>query len=83
MLALVSSCAQWEYSQFQSEDETVLQFKIMYNEALVSCDGLEAPAHKKCAMNIRLELARRYADMKEALMTAEQIMTLVASYIVL
>ena len=83
LFSLIYSCAQWEYSQFQSESEIISQFKYMYNDALTTCDGLEVEAHEKCAMKLRSELAKRYAGRKEALMTAEQIMALAASYIIL
>lgn len=83
LFSLIHSCAQWEYSQFQSESETMSQFKSMYNEALTTCDGLEIEIHEECAMNVRSELAERYADRKGALMTPEQIMALAASHIIL
>ena len=78
---LTFGCVQYDYSQFKSEQQNVVDLKVMYSQALSSCDGLSIGAHKRCTEAIKTEIGKRYEDRKDALMTADKVFQIIATQI--
>jgi hypothetical protein len=80
---LISACAQYEYSQFRSEEENKERFALLFFEAIQTCDGKIEADHKVCVTEVKKELTDRFNDRNKAFMTKADVIRIIATQIII
>ena len=83
IIVLCSSCAQYEYSQFRSEEENQKRFAELFYKSIKSCDGRERSAHESCVSAVKEELILRFDDRNKAFMTKAQVVAMVTTQLII
>jgi hypothetical protein len=83
LLIVCSSCVQYEYSQFRSEEENQMRFAELFYKSIQTCDGRNQEDHQRCVADIKVELAARFEDRNKAFMTKAQAVQMMATQLII
>ena len=83
MVLVLVGCAQFEYSQWRSDEENTIRIKRMYLTAIKSCDGRSPERHKACTRRVETELHSRFEDRNEAFMNEVDVAAIIATGVII
>ena len=79
----LSSCVQFEYSQFRSDEENQKRFAELFYKSIQTCDGRLREDHEMCVASIKEELIERFDDRNKAFMTKAQVVAMVTTQLII
>ena len=82
-LVLLTGCAQYEYSQFRTDEENIVRLKKLYLQSVQTCNGKEPASHKVCTKEVEQELMARFDDRNKAFMTKADVARIIGTQLII
>ena len=82
LVFMASGCAQYDYSQFRSEDYNIQRVIEIYYKAIQSCNGKALDDHKQCSKDVESEVLARFDDRNKAFMSKADVARIITSRII-